>query len=420
MQPVNNFNPSNQPLIEPSSNSLKYSNFRLLWITTGLVAGGTWFQQITLGWLAYELTRNPIHVAGVVGIRTLPLLLSPITGVIADRVDRKKLLVVDQALVTLLVFGFALLLLAELHQVWHLYTFALAFGFLWAVNNPVRYVLIANTVPKEALMHATAMVSMAFNAMRALGPGIGGFVIAYLGPGANFLIQSVLFLIALILITKMKTPYYTADRAVVQQNSPLKNLTDGFYHVIRDPIIRVITVMAFAVSFFMLAIVFNQLPVYTAEVLFNEDGTYLGLLMMSLGFGGFLGTGIIASLGSYSRKGFLASNAFLLSALCVIALSQVTNLWMALVVLMLQQMFMQIVMTTHMTVIHTVTPDSMRGRVMGVYQMEIGMLPFGGLLAGWISSLYGVDQALFISGITGLAIIILASIFIPQYRKIAL
>lgn len=420
MQPVNNFNPSEQSLIKPSSNSLKYSNFRLLWMTTGLVAGGTWFQQITLGWLAYELTRNPIHVAGVVGIRTLPLLLSPITGVIADRVDRKKLLVVDQALVTLLVFGFALLLLAELHQVWHLYTFALAFGFLWAVNNPVRYVLIANTVPKEALMHATAMVSMAFNAMRALGPGIGGFVIAYLGPGANFLIQSVLFLIALILITKMKTPYYTADRAVVQQNSPLKNLTDGFYHVIRDPIIRVITVMAFAVSFFMLAIVFNQLPVYTAEVLFNEDGTYLGLLMMSLGFGGFLGTGIIASLGSYSRKGFLASNAFLLSALCVIALSQVTNLWMALVVLMLQQMFMQIVMTTHMTVIHTVTPDSMRGRVMGVYQMEIGMLPFGGLLAGWISSLYGVDQALFISGITGLAIIILASIFIPQYRKIAL
>ena len=97
-----------------------------------------------------------------------------------------------------------------------------------------------------------------------------------------------------------------------------------------------------------------------------------------------------------------------------------TNLWIALAVLMLQQMFMQIVMTTHMTVIHTVTPDAMRGRVMGVYQMEIGMLPFGGLLAGWISSLYGVDQALLVSGLTGLAIIVLASIFVPQYRKIAL
>ena len=420
MQPVNNFNSPAKQGNEPSSNSLKYSNFRLLWITTGLVAGGTWFQQVTLGWLAYELTRNPIHVAGVVGIRTLPLLLSPITGVLADRIDRKKLLVIDQALVTILVFGFSLLLFANLHQVWHLYVFALTFGFLWAVNNPVRYVLIANTVPKEALMHATAMVSMAFNAMRALGPGIGGFVIAYLGPGVNFLIQTVLFLIALILIQKMQTPYYTADRAQAQRNSPLKNLSDGFSHVINDPITRIITVMAFAVSFFMLAIVFNQLPVYTAEILFNEDGTYLGLLMMSLGFGGFIGTAIIASLGSYSRKGLLASSGFLMSALCVIALSQVTNLWIALFVLMLQQMFMQIVMTTHMTVIHTVTPDAMRGRVMGVYQMEIGMLPFGGLLAGWISSLYGVDQALLVSGLTGLAIIVLASIFVPQYRKIAL
>jgi len=261
---------------------------------------------------------------------------------------------------------------------------------------------------------------MAFNAMRALGPGIGGFVIAYLGPGVNFLIQTVLFLIALILIQKMQTPYYTADRAQAQRNSPFKNLSDGFSHVINDPITRIITVMAFAVSFFMLAIVFNQLPVYTAEILFNEDGTYLGLLMMSLGFGGFIGTAIIASLGSYSRKGLLASSGFLMSALCVIALSQVTNLWIALFVLMLQQMFMQIVMTTHMTVIHTVTPDAMRGRVMGVYQMEIGMLPFGGLLAGWISSLYGVDQALLVSGLTGLAIIVLASLFVPQYRKIAL
>ena len=190
--------------------------------------------------------------------------------------------------------------------------------------------------------------------------------------------------------------------------------------MIKDPITRIITLMTFAVSFFMLAIVFNQLPVYTAEVLFNEDGTYLGILMMSLGVGGFIGTAIIAYFASYKRKGLLASSSFLFSAICVITLSQVTNLWIAIVVLILQQMFMQIVMTTHMTIINTVTPDEIRGRVVGVYQMEIGMLPFGGLLAGWISSIYGVDQALLVSGLTGFAIILFASIFIPQYRKIVL
>ncbi|MBL75643.1 MAG: hypothetical protein CL763_01775 [Chloroflexi bacterium] len=420
MQSMRNFNSHTASQNVPSSNSLKYPNFRLLWITTGLVAGGTWFQQVTLGWLAYELTRSPLHVAGVVGIRTLPLLLSPITGVLADRVDRKKLLVVDQALVTVLVFAFALLLLADLHRIWHLYAFALAFGFLWAVNNPVRYILVANTVPEQALMHATAMVSMAFNAMRALGPAVGGFVIAYLGPGVNFLIQSILFLVAFLLIYKMKTPYYTANRSITQKTSPFRNLTEGVFHVIKDPITRIITLMTFAVSFFMLAIVFNQLPVYTAEVLFNEDGTYLGILMMSLGVGGFIGTAIIAYFASYKQKGLLASSSFLFSAICVITLSQVTNLWIAIVVLILQQMFMQIVMTTHMTIINTVTPDEIRGRVVGVYQMEIGMLPFGGLLAGWISSIYGVDQALLVSGLTGFAIILFASIFIPHYRKIVL
>ena len=115
-----------------STLALSYPDFRILWVTTGLVAGGVWFQQVTLGWLAYDLTRSPLHVAGVVGVRTLPLLLAPITGVIADRFDRRKLLLIDQALVTLLVFGFAALLLLNLQQVWHLYVFALLFGLLWA------------------------------------------------------------------------------------------------------------------------------------------------------------------------------------------------------------------------------------------------------------------------------------------------
>ncbi|MXW29259.1 MAG: MFS transporter, partial [Chloroflexi bacterium] len=210
--------PNQQP-VPPAAQSavsrraMHYPDFRILWFTTGLVAGGIWFQQVTLGWLAYDLTRDALHTAGVVGVRTLPLLLSPITGVIADRVDRRKLLLVDQVLVTVLVFAFALVLLNDLQQLWHLYVFALVFGTLWAANNPVRQVLIANTVPREALMNATAMISMSFNLMRALGPAIGGFVIAFFGPGINFLIQGVLFLLALLVLTRMRTPYYTADRA---------------------------------------------------------------------------------------------------------------------------------------------------------------------------------------------------------------
>ena len=401
-----------------SRRALHYPDFRILWFTTGLVAGGVWFQQVTLGWLAYDLSKDPLQVAGVVGVRTLPLLLSPITGVIADRVDRRNLLIVDQVLVTVLVFAFALVLFNDLEQLWHLYVFAFLFGILWAGNNPVRQVLIANTVPREALMNATAMLSMSFNLMRAIGPAIGGFVIAFFGPDINFFIQGVLFFMALLVLTRMRTPYYTADRAHARESSPLHNLREGFARVISEPTTRVTTVMTFGLSLTMLAMVFNQLPVYTAEILGNDDGSQLGLLLMAMGIGGFLGTALLAGFSSMRRKGVLASAAFTLAAVSIIVLSQVATLWMAMLALLLQQMFVQVVMTTNMTIVHTMTPDDLRGRVIGVYQMEIGMMPFWGLVAGVLSRVYGVDFAFLVGGIAGLAIIAVASVALPRYRRL--
>ena len=403
-----------------SRQALHYPDYRILWFTTALVAGGIWFQQVTLGWLAYDLTRDALHTAGVVGVRTLPLLLSPVTGVIADRVDRRKLLLVDQALVTVLVFGFAFVLLYDLQQLWHLYVFALLFGLLWAGNNPVRHVLIANTVPREALMNATAMISMSFNLMRAVGPAVGGLVIAFFGPGVNFLIQGVLFLAALLLVTRMRTPYSNTDQNRARESSPLQNLKEGFARVISDPSTRITVLMTFAMSITMLAMVFNQLPVYTAEILLNTDGTYLGLVLMAMGIGGFLGTTLIAVFSSARRKGVIASVAFVLSAFSVVVLSQVDELWMAMLALLLQQMFVQVVMTMNMTIVQSLTPDRLRGRVIGVYQMEIGMMPFWGLVGGGLSRVYGVDNAFLIAGIAGLVIIAFATIAFPRYRRLEL
>ncbi len=403
-----------------SRQALRYPDFRILWFTTALVAGGVWFQQVTLGWLAYDLTRDALHTAGVVGVRTLPLLLSPLAGVIADRVDRRKLLLVDQVLVTVLVFGFALLLLYDLHQLWHLYVFALLFGLLWAGNNPIRHVLIANTVPREALMNATAMLSMSFNLMRTVGPAVGGVVIAFFGPGINFLIQGFLFLAAALVLSRMRMPYYSADRTRAREVSPLQSLKEGFARVISDPTTRITVAMTFGLSTTMLALVFNQLPVYSAEILLNEDGTYLGLLLMAMGLGGFLGTTLLALFGTARRKGVLASIAFALSSVSVIVLSQVDVLWIAMLALLLQQLFVQVVMTTNMTVVQSLTPDQLRGRVIGVYQMEIGMMPFWGLLAGAISKAYGVDNAFLVGGVAGMAIIVVASIALPRYRRLEL
>ena len=157
---------------------------------------------------------------------------------------------------------------------------------------------------------------------------------------------------------------------------------------------------------------------YTAEILGNDDGSQLGLLLMAMGFGGFLGTALLALLMSTRRKGVLATAAFALSAVSVVVLSQATVLWLAMLALLLQQMFVQVVMTTNMTIVHTMTSDDLRGRVIGVYQMEIGMMPFWGLVAGALSRAYGVDNAFLVGGIAGLAIIAVATVALPRYRRL--
>ena len=145
---------SDQPHLKSAGKTfeaLQYRNFRLLWLTTVMVAGGVWLQQVTLGWLAYDLTKSPVQVGAILGARAVPLLFAPLAGVLADRFDRRTLLVADQVLVAALVFGFAAILLLDIVEIWHVYVFALSFGTLWAINYPVRQTLVANTVPREVL-----------------------------------------------------------------------------------------------------------------------------------------------------------------------------------------------------------------------------------------------------------------------------
>ena len=400
--------------------ALGYRDFRILWVTTMMVAGGVWLQQVSLGWLAYDLTRSPLQVGAILGVRSAPLLLAPIAGVLADRLDRRRMLMVDQALVTALVLGFAVVLFLGLEQVWHLYVFSALFGLLWAVNNPVRQTLVANSVPREALMNATALNSMAFNSMRAIGPAVGGVFIAFFGPALNFLIQGIMFLGVLAMLTQYRPSYGTADRKVALRQSAFRNLADGFRYVSHEPALLAATAATFLLAFTMLSIVFNQMPVYTAEVLNDDEGAVLGILLMAMGVGGLVGTMIIARFSEFERKGLQTIGAFVGAGLSIVVLSQVSNLWLAMGVLAVQQMFTQIVMTTNLTIVQSTARDEMRGRVTGVYQMEIGMLPIGGVIAGAIASEFGVANAFLTGGVAGLVLIVLVALFVPRLRELRL
>ena len=400
--------------------SFRYRDFRLLWTGTTLLAGGIWLMQVTLGWLAYEMTQSALQVGIILGLRAGPLLLAPVTGALADRMDRRKLLLFDQAYVSAVVIVFAIDLLLGMEQVWHLYVFALMFGLGWAINNPVRQMLVATSVPRESLANAVALMAIAFNSMRAIGPAIGGFFIAFFGPGLNFLLMGILFLLVFLLVLPYRVRYGTTDRTVARGQSISRNLIEGFRYVSHQPITLAAMAVTFALTLTMMALVFNLLPVYAAEVLPGESEVVLGLLMMSLGIGGVTGTIFMARFSRVSRKGLVAIVTFAATGLTVVALSQVSVLWMAMVVLGLHQAFIQGVMTSNHTIVQTMTPDHMRGRVTGVYQMEIGMMPIGGIVAGAIADAFGVQTAFAVGAIAGLAAIVVLAVVFPRYRRLDL
>ncbi len=362
--------------------ALHYKDYRYLWFATLFNSGGNWIQQTTIGWLAYRVTSSPLQVSIILGLRTFPLLLAPVAGVLADRFDRRKLLLANLSFLAVLALAFSASLLAGQEQTWHLYVFALLTGVGWAINNPTRQALVANSVPQESLMNAIALNSMAFNSMRILGPAIGGGMIALFGPGLNFLIQGILYVCATSLIVPFRA-VPGANMLKKAPRSPLRDLMEGFKYVTTDSTVRMVILVALVPTLLILAFVSPQLPAYTAEVLGlpgRQGATALGLLLMAAGLGGFLGTLLMARFSAVKRKGLVMTVGLVGATITLLVLSQTRTLAAACGVLVLQQGSIMMLMTSNATVLQSLTPDAMRGRVMGVYMMNQGMNPVG---ASW-------------------------------------
>ena len=399
--------------------ALQYRNFRLLWFGTIFMSSGTWIQQVTLGWLAYEMTGSPVQVAIVLGLRALPMLAAPIAGVVADKFDRRVVLLLDQSYMALLAVIFAAVLQFGVVQVWHLHAFSFLSGVGWALNNPLRQSLVANSVPRERLMNAVALNSMAFNSMRMVGPGIGGGMIALLGPEVNFLLQAVVYGLVVVLVLPFRAEY-AEGREGRKEQSPFADLKEGLRYVMRQPMLRYAILLSVVPTLTMMAFIQTQMPVFVAEDLGDSEGALLGFMYVGMGVGGFIGAVLVARFHAVRHKGRLSLMGVAGAGLAVLALSQTDLWWVAWGILVVQQLFFIIVMTTNNTILQTVTPDYMRGRVMGIYMVDIGLQPFGGVVAGLIAASLGVSVAWLIGGLAGLVLVVLITVAAPSFRRLQL
>ena len=399
--------------------ALRYRNYRLLWFGTIFMSAGTWIQQVTLGWLAYELTSSPVQVSIVLGLRALPMLGAPIAGVIADKFDRRIVLLLDQAYLASLATAFAVLLQLGLLELWHLHAFSFLTGAGWALNNPLRQTLVGNSVPRDRLMNAIALNSMAFNSMRMIGPGIAGGMIAWLGPEVNFFLQAVMYGGVVLLVLPFRAEF-AEGREGRKQQSPLADLREGMAYVLREPIPRYAIILSLVPTLTLMAFIQTQMPVFVAEDLGDSEGALLGFMYVGMGVGGFIGAVFVARFHSVQRKGLLSLIGVAGAAVAVLVLSQAMVWWQAWAILVAQQLFFIMVMTTNNTILQSVTPDYMRGRVMGIYMLDIGMQPLGGVAAGMLAEAYGVSFAWVVGGAVGLTLVTLIAISAPSFRRLRL
>lgn len=383
--------------------SFRYRDYRLLWTVTVFAAGGYWLQQVIVGWLTYDLTRSAFWTSIAMGLDALPVLLAgPLGGLIVDAWDRRKLLLFIFTYQVLIILGFSVIVLTGVVATWHILGFIFLMGLSWVITDPARIALIPNIVPRQSMVNAFALNSMAFSITRLAAPAAGGVLIAMVGPGPTLLAQAALPVVAFFVAWAIRTP--SPSRARLRLASAFSRLAEGARYVRGQQVILGMLLLTALPSALVMPFVHGLMPVYAAEV-FRVDSRGLGLLLASLGFGATLGTVLLASLGDFGNKGRLVVMGLALTAILMALFSH--NPWLGTSYLNLAALSMGVMMffTTSSAVVQSMVSDELRGRVTGLNMMTWGIAPAGSILAGALAQRFGAPMATLIgSGIMALAL----------------
>lgn len=393
--------------------SLRHRDYRLIWIGSLFSSSGMWIQQVSLGWLTYQVTGSAFLLGAVNGFRSLPLLLlGPFGGVAADRLDRKKLMFVTQMFLMTITAIFATVVYTGHAAVWNIILFSLLTGVAWAFNMPVRQSIIPSLVPRQDLQNAIALGSVGFNITRIVGPSVAGLLIAGVGIAGNFYLQALAYVGVSVMVWQLNVG---AGNRKTKDTSVLRNLADGARYVWANKVLR--TQMTLALVPVVLALPYISLmPVFAEDVLdVGEIG--FGVMMAAPGVGAVLGTMTIASVHEIKHKGLIIFGALIGLGVSLVLFSMSKWFPLSLLLLVFTGCFQMVYMSANQTLIQTTTPDEYRGRVMGIYMLNQGLLPFGSLFAGAVADVWSAPFAVLIMGGSVAVLSAIGLIMLPSIRR---
>jgi len=404
---------TSQRFLSRTFSSLRHINYRYLWLGTVFMSAGQWIQQVTLGWLLYDLTGSAVLLGMLNGLRALPFLVaSPVAGVAADRMDRRLLILGAECVLMLTAIAMGLLVATGYLKIWHLFVFTLVTGISWACVDPIRQSMVPMLVPKKDLMNAVALNSAAFNMTKVIGPSLGGILIVAFGVAGNFFIQGLTYIGVLLFVYWMVVP---ATPPQARQSSAFANLKEGLVYVWSNPTIFALMMAALVPRIF--AMPFQTLmPVFQKDVLkVGPEG--LGILLAAPGLGALLAGLMLAALANrVRRQGVLMLVSLVLLGVMMNLFSWTTSFPLAILALIGEGACQIFYMATTNTMLQMIVPDHLRGRVMSIYSLDRGLMPVGALLAGVMAHLVGAPATVSFMGFTVILLGLLVAWRAPIFR----
>ncbi len=377
----------------PAFGALRHRNFRLFLAGQFVSLTGTWMQTVAQGWLVLQLTNSPLQVGLVTTAGTLPVLAFTLYGgVVADRVNKRRFILLLQALMLVEALALAILTATGLVTAPLVMLLAFAQGTFSAFEIPARQSFLGEMAGRDDLMTAIALNSTVFNVTRVIGPALAGLLIAGVGTAACFFLNAASYLAVLWMLAIMRPPFAGGSAPAGQST-----FRDGWRYIFDTPEPRLLTLLTITLSVFGFSFA-PMLPVYASTVLGAGAKGY-GALMAGVGVGAAAAALFVAAMGHrVHREGRVFAFAALFGAMLV-AVSLAGQFLAALALLVVAGCTWALTGILTNTLLQTKAPDHLRGRVMGFYSfMVVGMAPLGALQAGWISEHFGVRASLALGG----------------------
>jgi len=392
--------------------AFQYRDFRLMWFGACTSSIGTWMQIVAQGWLIYRLSHSAFLLALDQFLAGIPIFLfSLIGGVIADRVERRKILLGSQYVQMASAGILTILVTMGVVHVWHILCLSFVSGFAQAFGGPAYQALIPTLVERDDMPNAIALNSIQFNVAVMVGPALGGQTLAKLGEKWCFGLNALSFLAPVISLSIITTRFLPAKTT----ESMLKSLKQGIQYARKQVSMEALIVLAFCMTALAMPMR-TYFPVFVKDIFHRGPETY-GNLLALMGLGSILGSLAIAGAGNMKQKGKVALGALVLLGAGIMGFAFSKSLLFSGSILVLTGAAMMAVFATVNSLVQLITTNEMRGRVMSVYNFAFrGGMPMGNLLSGWLVPIFTAPVVL---GVNGLLLILLALYFLFVQRRLA-